>query len=432
MLQATTAINYNTVNITSRDGEKKIDLTNSLVETDYFEDLFSPTSSGTLTIAASYDIIEGLPIRGGEKVEIDLQVASGIFKQHFVVYKVSNASLQKQKQTFVMHLVPQEFYTNNYVKLGKKYEYMPIDIHVTEILKTLETDRVGVIENTSNSVRFYGNSKPPFYLLQWLCPQAISVTGGGESDSDEDEGSEQAETAGTAGFLFYQNQDGFHFRSIDSLASRTRIQENSADDEDIFTYSAGEVTQSNNIKNSLKIIDYFFDKNIDMRKSLRTGMYANTTLNFSPETHELTVYRYTLQSALNKANKETLGEDKNTSYNDAPTRTMFNISDEGFASPNGGNEQSTKRTARSLSFARYNLMFSQGLNILIPCNTKLKAGDIIQCLFPELEGGHACKTDQTRSGLYLIKELRHHFSANQNTTSLKLVRDTYGRKSSVK
>ena len=33
-------LRYNTVNITSLDGEKTIDLTNSLIETDYFEDLF--------------------------------------------------------------------------------------------------------------------------------------------------------------------------------------------------------------------------------------------------------------------------------------------------------------------------------------------------------------------------------------------------------
>ena len=425
MLQATTAIKYNTVNITSRDGEKTIDLTNALVETNYFEDLLSPTLSATLTIATSYDIIEGLPIRGGEKVVIDLQVASGRFQQAFRVYKVSDASLQKQKETFVLNLVPEEHFTNDYVRVGRKYQYFPIDTHVREIIEgVLQSNKIGVIEETSNSLTFYGNMKKPFHILQWLGPQSVSLTGGGEGEGDE--GSEQAETKGTAGYLFYQNSAGFHFRSVDSLASKTRIQESSSDPEDIFTYSAGEVTQANNIKNSQKIIDYVFEKNIDMRKSLRTGMYGNTTLNFSPETHEVTVYAYTLQDALNKKNKEALGSDKNTSFSDAPTRMMFNVSDEGFASANGGNESSTSRTARSLSFARYNLLFSQGLNILIPCNTKLKAGDLVRCLFPELQGGHATQTDKSRSGLYLIKELRHHFSANQNTTSLKLVRDTYG------
>ena len=36
---------------------------------------------------------------------------------------------------------------------------------------------------------------------------------------------------GTAGFFFYENADGYHFRSIDSLVSDTRIQDDSADAE---------------------------------------------------------------------------------------------------------------------------------------------------------------------------------------------------------
>ena len=78
------------------------------------------------------------------------------------------------------------------------------------------------------------------------------------------------------------------------------------------------------------------------------------------------------------------------------------------------------------SFARYNLLFTQALNILIPCNTKLKVGDVIYCEFPEMSAGESKEIDPESSGFYLIRELRHHFSANQNTTSLKLMRDSYG------
>ena len=67
-----------------------------------------------------------------------------------------------------------------------------------------------------------------------------------------------------------------------------------------MTYSAGEVTKANDVKNAVKIINYFFEKNIDLRKGLRTGMYGNKTLNFNPLTHELTVYDYSLSDALKK------------------------------------------------------------------------------------------------------------------------------------
>jgi hypothetical protein len=94
----------------------------------------------------------------------------------------------------------------------------------------------------------------------------------------------------------------------------------------------------------------------------------------------------------------------------------------------GGGTSTTGRSPadQAKSLARYNLLFTQALNILIPCNIKLKVGDIIYCQFPEMGQGGSKEIDPQTSGYYLIRELRHHFSANQNTTSLKLMRDSYG------
>jgi hypothetical protein len=96
-------------------------------------------------------------------------------------------------------------------------------------------------------------------------------------------------------------------------------------------------------------------------------------------------------------------------------------------SKNGGTETSGRTPADfAKSSARYNLLFSQALNILIPLNVKLKVGDIIYCEFPEMSAGRSKEIDPESSGLYLIRELRHHFSSTQNTTSIKLMRDSYG------
>ena len=41
------------------------------------------------------------------------------------------------------------------------------------------------------------------------------------------------------------------------------------------------------------------------------------------------------------------------------------------------------------AISRYNALFSQSLNIQVPCNTNLKIGDIINVTFPELSGGRS-------------------------------------------
>ena len=135
MLQATTAVKYNTVNITSLDGKKKFDLTKQLVQTDYFEDILEPTVSVTLSIISTYNIVEELPIRGGEVVTIDIETYSGKFKEDFIVYGVKNESSQKQKVSFNLHLIPAEWISNQYAEVGKKFQFLPVNTHVEEMLR---------------------------------------------------------------------------------------------------------------------------------------------------------------------------------------------------------------------------------------------------------------------------------------------------------
>ena len=80
------------------------------------------------------------------------------------------------------------------------------------------------------------------------------------------------------------------------------------------------------------------------------------------------------------------------------------------------------------SFSRYNLLFTQSLNISIPCNIKLKVGDIIYCEFQRVERANSGEVDHEQSGNYLIAGLHHQFApgGSKMITYLKLVRDSYG------
>ena len=65
------------------------------------------------------------------------------------------------------------------------------------------------------------------------------------------------------------------------------------------------------------------------------------------------------------------------------------------------------------------------VSLLVPCNLNLKAGDVIKCQFPKISTGSE-EYDDEQSGLYLIKELCHHFDDEKSETSMKLLRDTFG------
>jgi len=57
----------------------------------------------------------------------------------------------------------------------------------------------------------------------------------------------------------------------------------------------------------------------------------------------------------------------------------------------------------------------------------LKAGDVIECDFPQVSRSEKPEYDDEQSGLYMIKELCHHYDNENSLTSMKLVRDTYGK-----
>ena len=83
---------------------------------------------------------------------------------------------------------------------------------------------------------------------------------------------------------------------------------------------------------------------------------------------------------------------------------------------------------------RYDLLHSQLVEIVVPCNVQLRAGDVIECNFEKItqdEKAGGMYNEHT-SGKYLILHLCHSFDATRSFTSLTLVRDAYGLYTSKK
>ena len=427
MSNALTTLKYNAVIIESAETKKKIDLTSSLVFCDYFEDILSPCVTMTMQIASTYSIFNNLPIRGGEKVSIDIETLSGNFKlvddYAMYVYKVSGIVSDGAKEYFTLHLCSREALTNETARIQKKYEKKPINDHVTAILKDgllTKKYKSANIEKTSNSYSFIGTLKKPFHILTWLGPKSVPAT--------SSSGNNGTIGKGVAGFLFYENRDGFHFRSVDTLVSATKSQSGSTSKESIpkYNYNPG-ITKSGDLAANFNILNYNFEKNIDLMKSLRVGMYANITYFYDLYQNRIDGITYSLNSEI----KSKLGGTSKLPYpkdfGNRPSRILFRSADVGILDKTGRIEDSGRdNTDMAKSFSRYNLLFTQSLNMVVPMNVNLKAGNIIYAQFQRVDAGQSSEVDPEQSGNYLIKEVRHHFEGNQMVSSLKLVRDSYG------
>jgi hypothetical protein len=434
---------YEELTIESNDQKRTADIRQGAVAIDYYEDIFSPTITAKIRIVNTGDAIQapdkegnldgekqsiynGLPLRGGERVSLKIKGNStknpGLDfatneKDYLYVSSITDIVTESQRETFLLNLTSREAITNETSRVGKKYKTSStIDASVEDILKNyLKTEKIGKIDKTQNKYGFIGNLRKPFTILVWLASKGVPAEISGDA---------------TAGFVFYQTKEGFQFRSIDSLISQKP--------DKIPTYTYTQVNKSGiDRDNDFKILNYKTERNQNLLEKLRLGSYASYRMFYNPLTFEFTDpqkgtfttddYVSGVKNLGQKLELPKISNSSNVDLGHIPTRFLTQVLDIGTMEKDVSTDvNSDPFKYQSQAIMRYNMLFTQTLSIVVPSNTNLKAGDIIECKFPKISRGDSEEYDKDQSGLYMIKELCHHFDTDASYTSMKLIRDTFG------
>ena len=283
----------------------------------------------------------------------------------------------------------------------------------------MSTDKLYDVDETENPYGFYGNMRKPFTIMTMLASKSVP---GNVSGRDA-----------TAGYFFFETQQGFRFKSIDSLIRNEPFDTK-------YTYAPG-IIDSNDGSKDFKILEFSTSKNQNLLENLERGAYCSHRIYLNPLTFEYTAASQRIFKLDDYSGKiENLGEDidvvlPSLSEKDSrtlasvPSRYVCGILDIG-TTDTKVSELGNADPARihSQSMMRYNTLFTQILTMTIPLNTNLMAGDILECEFPRIDVEDRKEPDQEQSGLYLIKKLTHFFNAEGSYTKLQLCRDTDGRK----
>jgi hypothetical protein len=117
----------------------------------------------------------------------------------------------------------------------------------------------------------------------------------------------------------------------------------------------------------------------------------------------------------------------------SPSRLMFSVLDVGTL-PNGDvlksditDPETTTRTRESMvqSVMRYNELFRTKINIIIPADFSIRAGDLVHCTFvnlnTEVSGG-----SETLSGKFIVANICHKIDSEQTLSSIDIIRDSLG------
>ena len=423
---------------------KTVDLKLGVVKFNYYEDLFSPTITAQMLIVSAggatktnergegTDVLDtvysGLPIRGGERVRIRIKPNSNTNiplefdtpEKYFYVSNVARQFSDGSKEIFTLDLVSREAITNETSRVVRRY---PKESKISDHVKTIITEALAStiedrdIDETVNTYGFIGNLKKPFNVLVWLASKSKPKDGK------------------LPGYFFYQTKDGFKFKSIDNLISEGKKSKQ-------VVYKEVNYKPSSKLSDvaDFTILQYNINQNNDLITKLALGQFSSHFMEFDPLTGSFTTQeqgKFTVDQVTKASiDFEVLGEtpeipkllsdDKTQNLGTLPSRLITMVTDRGTLDFEPGvDKNSDPKLWQRQAYMRYQLLFTQILNMVVPLNTNLSVGNIIFVEFLK-SNMEATERDRRQSGNYMIKELCHHFDANQSLTSMTLIRDTFG------
>lgn len=291
----TYAKDYNLVSLNLLSSQFiSLDLKPMMIELSYFEDLYSNFISGQLLINDAQGVMEKMGLHGNEYIRVafgrDDKPELWIDKI-FRVFQVSN----RQKLTgfdvegYVIHFCSDELLVSEQYKVSKSYNGKTISTIVNDILKTYikvpETKyKAENIETTKGVYSFIVPNFKPFEAINSLSLYA------------------QAATKQGADMLFFENNEGFNFVSLQTLFER----------QPYYTYEYRpkninmKYYDDNITKGVFNVLGYEILKAFNVVEGISSGTFANRLITIDPllRRYKVTDFNYmTYQEKAKTLNK---------------------------------------------------------------------------------------------------------------------------------
>jgi len=418
----------------TKDPNRSVSVVNGTVQVMYYESLLQDTIVATVLFTDTGDAIdeksavEGLPIVASEKVLLKIKDNNDV-QLDLTLYNDNSSSVgdQTTKGAVSLRLVSKEFLLNDEVSVNKRLDGKISDSVKTLLTEFLETEKdVSDIEE-SNNLNVSPKNWKPIYTINWLSKQAAptSVTPIGK----------------TAGYFFFETSEGYKFKSIDTLLSQEKKKS--------IIYNETPDSRGANIPEGydLKAITYLKKNKINTQAKLQQG-YQSTKLTcfnlrdctFDVYTFEAKNFEQSLKlggKELPTLNPELNREGKNKQF----SRQLYRIRDTGTLPSGDTKEQIAKAKEENYvpeqiecqSIMRYNQLYTTEIEITIPGDFSLHAGDAVYFDAPSPQKDTKNDDiDRQIGGLYIISALCHLVNSAGTYTKLNLVRDSVGRTGKAK
>lgn len=389
-----------------------LELKPSMVELCIKEDLFSFASSGYILITDSSGFIEKYNISGFNYIEIIFS-KTGIGDpkaiKHSRIYRVF--SIGKRFQTsrsneqYAIEFCSEELLLSEQIRIAKGYKERYISNMILDIVYDyLETNekKVNIVEQTKGKYSFVVPNLRMFEAISWLSTYA-------QPSNESHVG---------ADMIFYENRDGYNFRSLQSIMS-DRVYNS-------YHYSPQNLVQTNLSYDSNAMLSYKFTKLFDTLEAIKSGAFANKVIAIDPLIRHIDVKTFDYEKYFNQSKHlntnmvttgyvNRLGKKVNemhdsvvkvatTNSDQRSFDSIKNYSPRSVAPPVGLEVYIPNRTAQ-LSLVNYTK-----IEFAIPGDPGLAVGSVVNLSIPSFSPTEIltrANLDEYHSGKYLVSAISH-------------------------
>jgi hypothetical protein len=364
------------------------DITALVGEIQVRQDIYLGFMSGDLIITDGIDLHSTLALHGGEYLLIAIKEPEQkvAINKAFRVYKVSDRiPVNNNAVRYSLYFVSDEFIHAKTERVSKAYRGSKI----SDIAKDIMTNVMGipsskqVIDDTNDPVDVVIPLMNPYEALQWLLTRAYSPD--------------------SSCWLFYENLDGFNFRSLNSIYK------------DSPPIKVPFVFENKIVAKSMGMDKYAMDsfkgrRDFDILQTLDDGGWAMSLLGLDPfhQTFKTNVYSIDETHKMYPNPSMTNAGDPNGNLlfdrHSAHVMTYIDTTDTSTEKASG----TSKWVNRILSLSALN---SNLVEIAIPGSMRVQVGKMISCRFPYSVTPSDAQNmwDKRKSSKYLVVAVNHKF-----------------------
>ena len=407
-------VNIEKVRVFSAASGLSQDIAAQVITIQMYEDIFSPFLTGSLIVKDSLDLINLFPFVGEEFVELristpSLQREKSNINNTFYIYKMSNRELVGDRvMAYQLHFISIEAIVDLNKKVSRSWSGNISDLVQTMIKDSvdgLESKKEVFTEPTNNNTRYISNFWSPLENINYLKEQAVNANN-------------------TPSYVFFENRDGFHFISMESLYKGAIYQEFVYD-----KYSRDFLPNGASVRNIeqdfKRITSISIPTGFDYMDRLRSGMLASKAISYDITKKTYKVKNYNLADNFSKKthlNPYALNSESVIFRNNAVIikypRAYANFT--GYPDVTNFKNVQERISLMKLSEAT-------ALNITVPGRVDYTAGQKVVVYlnkFEPISEEDTDITDKMFSGYYIVAAINHYVDRQNHECHMELIKDS--------